>query len=113
MLSQLHCMRVSFSQFRVVANRSFSSTVTSSLVKELREKSGAPMLDCKKALMADGINGDLKKALDWLRLKGIARASSQSDRVAMEGLIAINSQNSDSIVLLEVNSETGLIIQLV
>ena len=54
-----------------------SSTITAALVKELREKSGAGMMDCKKALQDSSVNGDIAKAMDWLRTKGIARATSQ------------------------------------
>ena len=54
-----------------------SNLVTPTLVKELREKSGAGMMDCKKALADATVNGDINKAMDWLRSKGIARATSQ------------------------------------
>jgi translation elongation factor EF-Ts len=65
------------------SGRSFqarSHQVTSQLVKELREKSGAPMMDCKKALQAPDVCGDMVKAMDWLRAKGIAKATSSADR---------------------------------
>ena len=78
------------------------------MVKELRDKSGAPMMDCKKALSAEGVNGDIKLAMDWLRAKGIARAASNADRVTMEGLIAVNKHENGAVTVLEVNSETGL-----
>jgi hypothetical protein len=87
--------------------RSFSTQISASMVKELREKSGAPMMDCKKALSAEGVNGDIKLAMDWLRAKGIARAASNADRVTMEGLIAVNKHDNGAITVLEVNSETG------
>ena len=54
-----------------------SNLITPTLVKELREKSGAGMMDCKKALADASVNGDINKAMDWLRSKGIARATSQ------------------------------------
>lgn len=63
------------------------------------------MMECKKALMADGVNGDLDLAMDWLRAKGIARAG-QSNRVSKEGLIAV-AQKDGAMLFLEVNCETG------
>jgi elongation factor Ts len=96
---------------RVSASRvSFSTQVSASMVKELREKSGAPMMDCKKALAAEGVNGDIKLAMDWLRAKGIARAASNADRVTMEGLIAVSKHDNGAVTLLEVNSETGTLL---
>ena len=86
-----------------------STQVSASMVKELREKSGAPMMECKKALSAEGVNGDIKAAMDWLRAKGIARAASNADRVTMEGLIAVNRAANGVVTLVEVNSETGTI----
>jgi elongation factor Ts len=62
-------------------------SVTAALVKELREKSGAGMMDCKKALGETG--GDMDAAIDWLRTKGLATAAKKSGRVAAEGLVAI------------------------
>ena len=92
-----------FKGYRSVVN------VSASLVKELRDKSGCPMMECKKALSAEGVNGDIALAMDWLRAKGIARASSNADRVAKEGLIALNNAPNGSVVLLEVNSETDFL----
>jgi hypothetical protein len=80
--------------------------ITAAMVKELRVRSGAPMMDCKKALAAESVGGDLQLAMDWLRTKGIAKAAS-SDRVTKEGLIAVNRSPSGAVTLLEVNSETG------
>ena len=60
--------------------------ITASLVKELREKTGAGMMDCKKALEA--CDGDIEKSFDWLREKGIAKAAKKADRIAAEGLTA-------------------------
>ena len=98
---------------RLSINRTHGSTfssvaVTSSMVKELREKSGAGMMDCKKALADGNVNGDINKAMDWLRSKGIARASSQASRSASEGAIAVflDSTGKNATVM-EVNSETG------
>ncbi|MFN3636682.1 MAG: hypothetical protein ACK4UZ_13220, partial [Rhizobium rhizophilum] len=62
--------------------------ITAALVKELREKSGAGMMDCKKALIEN--DGDVEAAIDWLRAKGIAKADKKSGRTAAEGLIGIN-----------------------
>ncbi len=81
--------------------------ITAAAVKDLRLKSGAPMMDCKKALQAEEVNGDIKLAMDWLRAKGIARALSQTNRESKEGLIATNLHPSGTVTLLEVNCETG------
>ena len=59
--------------------------ITTALIKELRERTGAGMLDCKKALQEN--DGDIEKAIDWLREKGIAKAAKKSGRVAAEGLV--------------------------
>ena len=75
-------------------------------VKSLREKTGAGMLDCKKAL--EECNGSLDGAIDWLREKGIAKAAKKSDRIAAEGLSKIFI-NGDKAVILEVNSETDFV----
>ncbi len=61
--------------------------ITAALVKELREKSGAGMMDCKKALTET--NGDIEAAIDWLRAKGISKADKKSGRTAAEGLVAV------------------------
>ncbi|WP_075998012.1 translation elongation factor Ts [Salaquimonas pukyongi] len=81
-------------------------TITASLVKELREKSGAGMMDCKTALTEN--NGDIEAAMDWLRSKGIAKAEKKSGRVAAEGLIGM-AQGDAAAVLVEVNSETDFV----
>ena len=75
-------------------------------VKNLREKTGAGMLDCKKAL--DECKGDIEKAVDWLREKGIAKAAKKTDRIAAEGLAAIF-ENGNKALVLEVNSETDFV----
>lgn len=82
--------------------------ITASLVKELRERTGAGMMDCKKALMET--NGDIEKAIDYLREKGIAKAVKKSGRVAAEGLIfdAV-SEDHKKAVLVEFNSETDFV----
>ena len=80
--------------------------ITAALVKELREKTGAGMMDCKKALAEN--NGDIEAAADWLREKGILKAAKKADRVAAEGLIGVAS-NGKAAALAEVNSETDFV----
>lgn len=80
--------------------------ITASLVKELREKSGAGMLDCKKALEAT--NGNMDEAIDWLREKGISKALKKADRIAAEGVSAIL-EDGNKAVCIEVNSETDFV----
>lgn len=80
--------------------------ITASLVKDLRLKSGAGMMDCKKALTE--VDGDLEAAVDWLRRKGLAAAAKKSSRVAAEGLIGI-ATGGNSGVAVEVNSETDFV----
>ncbi len=80
--------------------------ITASLVKELREKSGAGMLDCKKALEAN--NGDIGAAMDWLREKGISKAAKKADRIAAEGTAAIMIDGNTAAIV-EVNSETDFV----
>lgn len=80
--------------------------ITAALVKELRDKTSAGMMDCKKALNETG--GDLAAAVDWLRTKGIAKADKKAGRVAAEGLVAV--ANGDKVAaLVEVNSETDFV----
>lgn len=80
--------------------------ITAALVKELREKTGAGMMDCKKALAEN--NGDINAAADWLREKGILKAAKKADRVAAEGLVGVASTGK-SAALVEVNSETDFV----
>ena len=80
--------------------------ISASLVKELREKTGAGMLDCKKALEAN--NGDINASIDWLREKGISKAAKKADRIAAEGLAAIKIKGNKAAVV-EVNSETDFV----
>lgn len=80
--------------------------ISASLVKELREKTGAGMLDCKKALEAN--NGDLNASIDWLREKGISKAAKKADRIAAEGLAAILVEGNEAAVV-EINSETDFV----
>ena len=80
--------------------------IKASDVKELREKTGAGMLDCKKALEAT--EGNMEKAVDWLREKGIAKAAKKESRIAAEGLCQIKVDGNKA-VMLEVNSETDFV----
>jgi elongation factor Ts len=80
--------------------------ITAALVKELREKSGAGMMDCKKALGAT--EGDLDAAIDWLRKKGLSAAAKKSGRVAAEGLIGVASA-PQAAAMVEVNAETDFV----
>jgi len=80
--------------------------ISASLVKELREKTGAGMLDCKKALEAT--EGNLDAAADWLREKGISKAAKKADRIAAEGIAAIKIEGNVAAIV-EVNSETDFV----
>ncbi len=80
--------------------------ISASLVKELRESTGAGMLDCKKALEAN--NGDMNASIDWLREKGISKAAKKADRIAAEGLAEIKITESVAAIV-EVNSETDFV----
>jgi len=80
--------------------------ISAKLVKELREKTGAGMMDCKKALQET--DGDLDKAADYLREKGIAKAAKKADRIAAEGLVGVKSRGN-SAAIVEINSETDFV----
>ena len=80
--------------------------ITASMVKDLREKSGAGMMDCKAALTET--NGDMEAAIDWLRTKGLAKAAKKAGRVAAEGLIGVVAEGTKGAVV-EVNSETDFV----
>lgn len=80
--------------------------ITASLVKELRERTGAGMMECKKALTEN--NGDIDTAAEWLRKSGLAKADKKAGRVAAEGRIAV-AQNGGKAVLVEINSETDFV----
>ena len=75
-------------------------------VKELREKTGAGMLDCKKALEAT--EGNMEAAVDWLREKGIAKAAKKESRIAADGLCQVKAEGNKAVIL-EVNSETDFV----
>jgi len=80
--------------------------ITAALVKELREKTGAGMMDCKKALNETA--GDLEAAIDWLRTKGLAAAAKKAGRVAAEGLVGIAAKGTSGVVV-EINAETDFV----
>ncbi|MEH6645729.1 translation elongation factor Ts [Sulfitobacter sp.] len=80
--------------------------ITASMVKELRDSTGAGMMDAKKALTET--NGDINAAVDWLRTKGLAKAAKKSDRTAAEGLVAVSVEGGRGVAV-EVNSETDFV----
>jgi elongation factor Ts len=82
------------------------AAITAALVKDLREKTGAGMMDCKKALIETG--GDIETAIDWLRKKGLAAAAKKSGRIAAEGLVGVASATNKAAVV-EVNAETDFV----
>jgi elongation factor Ts len=88
----------------------FMAEITAALVKDLREKSGVGMMDCKKALTEN--NGDLEAAMDWLRTKGLSKAAKKADRVAAEGLVVVASEANGAgatAAAVEVNAETDFV----
>jgi len=80
--------------------------ITASLVKELRERTGAGMMECKKALTEN--NGDIDASAEWLRKSGLAKADKKASRIAAEGRVAV-AQNGGKAVLVEINSETDFV----
>jgi elongation factor Ts len=80
--------------------------ITAALVKDLREKTGVGMMDCKKALAEN--NGDLEASIDWLRAKGLSKAAKKADRAAAEGIVAIALSGNQGAVI-ELNSETDFV----
>src|ERR1700723_1413295 len=82
------------------------ANISAGMVKELRDKTGAGMMDCKAALGETG--GDLEAAVDWLRKKGLAKAAKKAGRVAAEGLIGV-ALAANKAVVVEVNSETDFV----
>src|SRR5689334_7287003 len=82
------------------------ANISAAMVKDLRETTGAGMMDCKAALEAT--SGDPEAAVDWLRKKGIAKAAKKADRVAADGLIGVAREGAKG-VLVEVNSETDFV----
>jgi len=84
--------------------------ITAALVKELREKSGVGMMDCKRALQENA--GDMEASMDWLRTKGLSKAAKKADRVAAEGLVAIAVRNDGAGMtgaVIELNAETDFV----
>ncbi len=81
-------------------------TVTAAMVKELRDSTGAGMMDAKKALTET--NGDMQAAVDWLRTKGLAKAAKKADRVAAEGLVGVSVKDGRGVAV-EINSETDFV----
>jgi len=82
------------------------AAITAALVKDLREKTGAGMMDCKKALVEN--DGDIEVAIDWLRTKGLAAAAKKSGRIAAEGLIGV-ATGPNRAAMVEVNAETDFV----
>jgi elongation factor Ts len=82
------------------------AAITAGMVKELRDKTGAGMMDCKTALSA--VDGDIEAAIDWLRTKGLAKAAKKAGRVAAEGLVAVAVAGHRGVVV-ELNSETDFV----
>jgi elongation factor Ts len=82
------------------------ATITAAMVKDLREKTGAGMMDCKSALTE--VDGDIEAAVDWLRKKGLSKAAKKSGRVAAEGVVAVSVSGKRGVAV-EVNSETDFV----
>jgi len=82
------------------------AAITAQMVKDLREKTGAGMMDCKAALTETG--GDMEAAIDWLRAKGLSKAAKKADRVAAEGLVGV-ARGTKAAAVVEVNSETDFV----
>ena len=80
--------------------------LSASTIKELREKSGAGMMDCKKALTET--DGNMEEAIDWLRKQGLSAVAKKSSRVAAEGLIGVTIKNNSG-AMVEINSETDFV----
>ena len=80
--------------------------ITAALVKELRDRTGAGMMDCKRALAENG--GDIEASIDWLRTKGLAAAAKKAGRVAAEGLVGVATDGTRG-AMVEVNSETDFV----
>ena len=82
------------------------ANITASMVKDLRDKTGAGMMDCKTALSETG--GDMEAAIDWLRKKGISKAAKKAGRAAAEGLVGV-AVGKNAGALVEVNAETDFV----
>ena len=104
-----------FLSYRYHHPRRLFSTIKVSAkdVKTLREQTGAPMMECKKALSHEDVQGDIEKAIDWLRKNGIAAASKRSSKDAAEGLIALSLSPCKRIAsVVELNSEKDRVIYI-
>lgn len=84
------------------------ATISAKLVKELRKKTGAGMMDCKKALTET--DGDIDKAIDYLREKGIAKAAKKADRIAAEGLVHVETKVTTQLSLKSTLKQTLLLV---
>src|ERR1700754_1068522 len=91
---------------RTGKGRSAMATITAAMVKDLRESTGAGMMDCKAALTEN--DGDMEKAIDWLRKKGLSKAAKKAGRVAAEGLVGMFLSPTKG-AMVEVNSETDFV----
>ena len=98
-------MRIALADKKGKRNETMA-TITAAMVKELRDKTGAGMMDCKQALAEN--SGDLEAAVDWLRKKGLSKAAKKAGRVAAEGLIGIVTTGTKG-AMVEVNSETDFV----
>src|SRR6188508_840197 len=98
-------MRIALADKKGKRNETMA-TITAAMVKELRDKTGAGMMDCKQALSET--DGDMEAAVDWLRKKGLSKAAKKAGRVAAEGLIGIALDGTKGVVV-EVNSETDFV----
>jgi elongation factor Ts len=101
----------------LVCMRSFSAAAAEStvkipakLVKELRERTGSPMMECKRALQAEGVDGDVTKATEWLKKKGMAAAKKSASREAKDGLVALSiAADMRQACVVEISSETDFV----
>src|SRR6202012_434368 len=100
------CRRAGGSHSLTFATETSMANITAQLVKDLRDKTGAGMMDCKTALTET--NGDMDAAIDWLRKKGISKAAKKASRAAAEGLIGVAVGNGAG-ALVEVNAETDFV----
>src|SRR5581483_3820011 len=104
--NSLHRVASGNARARRTARTRTMATISASMVKDLRDKTGAGMMDCKAALGESG--GDMEAAVDWLRKKGLSKAAKKAGRVAAEGLIGVALKGTKGVVV-EVNSETDFV----
>ena len=101
-------VRVSLTINNIYIWRVLKMAITAQMVKELRESTGAGMMDCKKALQE--AEGNMERAVDILREKGLSKAAKKADRIAAEGLVAIEINEDNTVAsMVEVNSETDFV----